>query len=443
MPSNVVTFAKHSILDTLAAIIAGSRLEGIPVLVGYVREKGGRPESVIPFYGGTAPSQEVALILGTMARAADLGQVHEEAAHNSEYILPALLAATGMKGKVTGRELITSFVVGQETLIRIGMAFRTISGAIPNNKGGGYYIFGAVAGIGKLLGLSTDELENAQGIARGKTQPHDIAMTSPATLMIRVHHGFICRDAIDCCVLARKGITGPRKEVLGGPRGYLQLAQWDTNPKALTHGLGQRWEMLNVTTKLFASCRGTHTAIAGIIEQMEHYNFQADEIRSIKVDQPPTSWQLTCVPKDVKWNPQTASDGQFSLPYAVAAAAYDKKIFLDSFTPQKMARTPVRELMARISARMDPALPPWSARVTTRLRSGRQYSQEYIYIKGHAKNPATEQELVNKFHDCVPYSAFTMEPARVDSIIDSVLNLEHVNDIKKALLLPLMPRKKG
>ena len=441
LPKEVVTFAKQSIFDTIGVMIAGSGSEGVSALIAYVREKGGKPESWIPFYGGKAPSSETGLILGTMARAVDLGQVHEEAGHNSEYVVPALLAAAALKSKVTGKEFITSFVVGQEVLIRIGTAFKTISGAVPHNRGGGHSIFGVVAGVGKLLGLTSDELENAEGVARGKTQPHDIGMTSPATLMIRVHHGFICRDAIDCCKFATLGITGPRYEVLAGPRGYLQMAKWDTDPGALTNGLGKKWEMLNVMTKLFASCKRTHTAAAGIMEQMDEHKFQPDEIKTIEIDEPSANWQLTCVPKDVKWNPQTVTDYQFSAPYVVATAAYDRKVFLDSFTKEATGRKDVRALMKKISATLDTGLPPWAARVTTTLKNGSRYSKEYLYIKGHPKNPASEEELIDKFKKCASYSVYPLGGRTIDSVIDNLVNLEHVDDVVKDLIIPLTPKK--
>ena len=49
LPRNVVNFAKYSILDTMAVIIGGSAMEGIPAVVDLVKSKGGKAESVIPF----------------------------------------------------------------------------------------------------------------------------------------------------------------------------------------------------------------------------------------------------------------------------------------------------------------------------------------------------------------------------------------------------------
>ncbi|MFC2004541.1 MmgE/PrpD family protein, partial [Chloroflexota bacterium] len=284
LPGNVVNHAKQVILDTIAVTIGGSAMEGIPAIVDLVKDKGGKPESIIPFYGGKVPASEAGLAIAPMARAMDMGNTHEEAGHNSEYTLPALLAATGLKDKVTGKELITSFVVGQEVLIRIGTAFKSVSKALVHGRNSGHFIFGCVAAVGKLLNLSLDELEEAEGIASEMTQPHSPLMYHPATLMIRVHHGFICQDSINACLLAKRGITGPRRGVLTAPSGYLGFAKWETDIGALTEGLGEEWEMTNLAIKPYPSVVFTHTAIDGILEQMEEYNFKADDIVNIDIE---------------------------------------------------------------------------------------------------------------------------------------------------------------
>ena len=204
----MVNHAKRSILDTLGVTIGGSAMEGISKMVNFVKEKGGKQESIIPFYGIKAPASEAALAIGPMSRAMDLGDFHPEALHSSEYTFPSLIAALGLKSKVSGMEFITSFVTGQEVLIRIRQLAYRISRQRLGHRNAGHFIFGCVATVGKLLGLSLDELENAEGIASEMTQPHIGLMFHPPTLMIRVHHGFICQDAINACLLAQRGITG-------------------------------------------------------------------------------------------------------------------------------------------------------------------------------------------------------------------------------------------
>ncbi len=151
LPAEVVRHAKHTLLDCMAVMIGGSGMDGIPAIVDLVKDKGGAPQSVLPFYGGRVPAAEAALAIGPMPRAMDCGDLHEEAGHISEYIVASLLAATGLRPDVTGKEFLTALVVGQETLIRVGSAYKVISTAVKSHDCGGHYIFGAVAAIGKLL----------------------------------------------------------------------------------------------------------------------------------------------------------------------------------------------------------------------------------------------------------------------------------------------------
>ena len=442
LPGDVINYAKHCILDIMAVTIGGSAMEGISTVVDLVKDKGGKPQSVIPFYGGKVPASEAAFAIGPMTRAMDMGDAHQEGGHSSEYIFPALLAATGLRDRVSGKDFITAFVVGSEILVRVGIAFKVVSNAIPMGQIGGHYIFGCIGAIGKLLGLTLEELENAEGIGRGMTQPYDVAMLTPPSNMVRIHHGFIGQDAINACLLAEKGITGPCGEVsdvLVGHTGYLSIAKWQTDPSLLTKKLGKEWEMMNIAMKPNPSCGCTHTSIEGILEQMEEQNFESEDIDSINIDVSPVIWTAICVPKEERWNPRTVPECQFSLPYAVATAAFDKEVFLNSYSAEARTRQDVRELMTRISAIEDPGLSSFAVRLNVTLKNGRKYSREYHHTKGHPEKPFNEQELISRFKKCVPYSALKLSDVAVDSLIQAILNLENIDDVAGSLLNPLTP----
>ena len=97
----------------------------------------------------------------------------------------------------------------------------------------------------------------------------------------------------------------------------------------------------------------------------------------------------------------------------------------------------VRDLMTRISVSEDVKLTGRAIRLTTTLKDGRKYTKEYIYSKGHPKNPLSDEELIDKFKKCARYSACQISDDLVDSIISTVLNLDKVDNVEKALLLPL------
>jgi 2-methylcitrate dehydratase PrpD len=440
LPDYVVDHCKRSIIDTMAVTIGGSAMEAIPELVSLIKDRGGKAESYIPFYGGKVPASEAGLALGPISRAMDFGDVHDEASHASEYILPVLLAASGLKEQVSGKEFITSFALGKEPLVRIGVAFRALSGAAPVGIGDGHFIFGSVMAAGKLLDLNLEELKHAMGIVRAMTQPLDAEMYRTGTLMTRLHHGFVTQDAINACLLAKRGITAFHKGLLLGPKGYFGLAKWETYPEELTRDLGIKWEMLNTAMKPYSACKCTHASIQALLELMKENGFRAENIDSVSFDESTINWLTVCIPADVKWNPQTVPECQFSLPYVVATAALGYEVLPGAYSLEARARKDVREFMLKISAREDPALPIYTARANVILKEGCKYSKECLYIKGHPRNPFTLSELINKFRQCVPYSAYKLEESTVQSILDSMLDLEQLDDIVAALIIPITPQ---
>jgi 2-methylcitrate dehydratase PrpD len=96
--------------------------------------------------------------------------------------------------------------------------------------------------------------------------------------------------------------------------------------------------------------------------------------------------------------------------------------------------------MTKIAAREDPGLPIYTARAHVTLRDGRKYTRECLYIKGHPKNPFTLEELVNKYRQCVPYSAYKLSETAANSVLNAILNLEEVDDIISALIVPVTPK---
>ena len=95
--------------------------------------------------------------------------------------------------------------------------------------------------------------------------------------------------------------------------------------------------------------------------------------------------------------------------------------------------------MARITAAENPSVSEWGARMTVRLRNGREVAGQYTYVKGHPENPFGEQDFIDKFHLCVPYSAHPLDDETVSRLIGDILALERVDDVAATLLGPLTP----
>ena len=69
LPADILRHTKHTLLDSMAVTIGGSGMDGIPAIVDLVKDRGGKPETFLPFYGGKVPAAEAALAIGPMPRA--------------------------------------------------------------------------------------------------------------------------------------------------------------------------------------------------------------------------------------------------------------------------------------------------------------------------------------------------------------------------------------
>ncbi|MFC1990475.1 MmgE/PrpD family protein, partial [Chloroflexota bacterium] len=177
----------------------------------------------------------------------------------------------------------------------------------------------------------------------------------------------------------------------------------------------------------------------GILELMKEQGMKAEDIAKIEVYHDPAATHKSRG-KEAMWNPQTAPECQFSLPYVVATAAYDGDVSLDSYTPEAITRQRVRDLMTKISIKEAPDLPRHAARIRMILKDGGEYSKECIYPKGHPNNPLTDSELIDKLKKCVGYSAYQLNEVVVDSLISALMNLDKVDDVEANLLVPLTPK---
>ena len=117
IPEEHLDYAKKDILDGIGCFIAGTTGPTIKEVMDHVRAFGGAAEKGcrIPVYGDRLPVAMAAFANGTIARACDLGDTHNEGGHIVEWVLPTLLTGIDMTDeKKSGKDFLTSFVAGAE-----------------------------------------------------------------------------------------------------------------------------------------------------------------------------------------------------------------------------------------------------------------------------------------------------------------------------------------
>ncbi len=437
IPLEVIEIAKKAILDTIAVTIAGSAWQIVPAVVDMVRHWGGRPESTILIYGDKVPAPMAAMVNGTMARSIDMGDVHEQGGHVTEWILPSLLTALGIAPEaITGKEFLTAYIVAAELGIRVNASFNGTSHSahgLPGEFNGPLYCTAATA---RLLKLNAEQTWNALGIAFSNHSLSEMQKYAEGTQMVRLQHGFAGDTAIKACLLAQQGATGPKGILLGVPGGALRHIPWDDiEPNVLTNNLGKKWMLAEgLSLKPHASCKYTHSFIDATKQLINSHALDWRQIASISCRGSAGS-RMTFEPADAKWNPANPAEAMYSTPYTVATMAITGSVFLDAFSDAEITRNDKRELMKRISVVSDPEISDQfeGFSVTITMDSGIQHKAVSDYVLGHSKNPMDWADIEHKFWQCTPFSAKPLRQDKLTQLIECVKNLESVDDSKQLI----------
>ena len=122
---------------------------------------------------------------------------------------------------------------------------------------------------------------------------------------------------------------------------------------------------------------------------------------------------------------------KFSLPYAVAAAVTLGATDVTAFYQDKLTDEATLSLAQRVSVSADPEMDlrrydyP-AARVTVSLNNGRTLSESVVAHHGDHRNPATPEELRDKF---AFLAGDALGEEGVRKVMDAVARLEELPDI--------------
>lgn len=438
IPASVVELAKRAIFDTLAVTIAGSGWEVSPAIAALVAEWGGAPQATVLVHGTRVPAPMAAFANGVMARAIDMGDVHETGGHVTEWNVPAMLSVLDIAdGPVSGKAFLAAYVTGAEVGVRASAALNLVryhtTWGMPGEWNGPLC---ATASVARLLGLDADQVWNAMGMAYTVHGMSEYNKYSEGTQMPRVQHSFAADTAVKAVLLTRCGVTAPKGIFQGVPSGILRHIAWDdVHPELLTDQLGERWHLAKgLSMKPYSACKFTHSFIASTIAIMRDNELDSADIERIDCVGSESS-RMVFEPPMARWNPRTTPEAMFSAPYTIATAAISGGFFLGDLHVDEIARPDKRALMQRIHIRSDPALSDQfeGFRVRITLKDGRIFNHVTPYTKGHTRNPMSWDDLAEKLARCAAFAAVPLPGAKLTRLLDLCQSLEELDDVNEVV----------
>lgn len=418
LPDEVVHQAKRVVLDYVAATLVGSTSEPARIVQGFLDETEGTGAATVLGTGLKLTPANAAIANGTAAHGLEVDDGYTPGAyHPGGPNLSAILAAAEGHGS-SAEDILLATVVGFELSCRLAGAGHpaTWASGFHNTPIAG--VFGAAAGVAKLLGGDTDVIANALGLA-GSHAGGLFEFLGQGAEVKRYHAGKAGRDGLVSAELAVRGLTGP-KTVLEGPRGYVHaFARDDFDESFLLDGLGEDWHVLRTYVKPYPCCRHLHGPIDAVLALQEQGPIDLDSISRITVETFPAAARHDL--RDV----EDFLDAQMSIPYAVAITLLDGVPNLGHFGAEWRRDPRVAPLMDAVEvsvaddcARDYPRMRP--ARVTIHTADGERglrIDQPY----GEPSNPVTDPDLEAKL---VRLAGPVVGEARCKRIIEEVWSFD-------------------
>ena len=418
----VIERAKKVLYDTVGVIAAGAQQkEPVEMAKRLIPYSGCASSSVIGQKKKVDPLN-AALINGTAGTWLELDEGNQFARGHAGIHVVAPALAVGEEKGVSGKELLTALILGYEIACRIGIASKLRMTMHPHGSWG---TVGAAVAAGKLMKLDRDQMRTLINVASSMTLATSRKTMLEGGTVRNLYAGVSGYMGILAYHLLLSGFTG-EEDGIGSVYGGVVSDSF--NPDAMVEELGSRYEVTRNYFKEYACCRYNHSsldALYKVMRKQEGGKLDPQKIESIKVETYSLAAQLS-------WRqPDNMLAAKFSIPFAIATSIIHGSSGVGSFLPEKVDRSDIKELAARIEVeekqeftQMMPSRRP--SRVIVKLKNGDIFTETVFISRGDIEDPYSDQELETKFLDLTT-PVYGVEKAR--DILDKTKRVETFDNI--------------
>ena len=429
LPQDVAAKTRLHLLDTLAAIVSGTRLRAGRRALSYLGSIAGTGDAGIPGTGIRTDPVNAAFASAMAAHADETDDSHLGGRfHPGCAVVPAALAVAESAGR-NGSDLLAAIAAGYDIGARATMALgfsAPRSGTHSTHCLGAN--FGAAAAAGVAAGLDALQFEyllsyatqQASGIAYWQRDSDHVEKAFD-------FGGMGARNGVFGAMFVASGASGVR-DTLTGEFSYLSAFAENARPEALTDGLGTRWEIMGATIKKWCVGSPIQAALDSVSALIAEHGVTAAQVARLRAIMPDD--RLVIV--DNRDMPDVC------LQHMVALMLVDGGVtFATTHDHDRMTDPEIRALRERIEAVPSPELtvarPARQAIIEIDTTGGRTLRHHTRAVLGTPDNPMSAEEVEEKARDLM---APVLGAGRAADLIDTLRRIEDVRDVRT--LAPLL-----
>ena len=428
LPEWSLNEAKRTLINILAVSLSASTSAGSRMLMDWAASEAAAPKTTIVGSALRTSASNAALLNGFLAHIQDYDDTHfPTVLHPTAPVWPAVLAAAEERG-TSGRETLAAFVLGAEAACRVAMSVHPWHYDMGWHITGTAGVFGAAAGVGRILNLDAEQMNMAIGAGGTFAAGVREVFGSHAKAL---HPAKAASNGLQAAYLAQYGFTGA-DDIIGGRRGFWEvLSPNGHSEEALLGEFGARWELANNGLKPYANGVVSHPIQDAVIELRNTHNLKAEDVASIEARVHPLVLELMNRPE-----PKRGLEGKFSFQHCAAAALVDGAGHDAQFSDERVANPVVASVRARVSATVDESMREDEVHLSINLNDGTTLSTYVEHATGSPGNPMTNEALETKYRDL---ATEVFDRSRADELLAAVWALDTAADVSEVARLMAKP----
>jgi 2-methylcitrate dehydratase PrpD len=420
LPADVIAEAKRALLNYVGCALGGCREPAVDIALSALRPFFGAPTASVLGREERMDPLHAALMNGISSHVHDYDDTTPgNYSHPSSPVASALFAYASAT-PVSGRDFLQAFVLGFEAESRVANA------VYPAHYDAGWHmtgtagVFGAAAAIGRLRGLTTQQMTWALGLAATQAAGLREMFGSMAKAF---HPGRAAQNGYAAALLAEQGFTAGEHGI-EGPRGFAPVTARQYDLSKITRGLGVDFDLRVNTYKPFPCGIVNHPTIDGAIRLHDAPGVTPDTIRAVRLRVAPLVLDL-CNQRDITRGLQ----GKFSVYHGAAVGLVRGRAGLQEYSDAAVNDPAIRRVREATTATADPAVSEDQAHVEVELNGGETRAVFVNASPGNLQRPMSNAQLEAKFRDqAVPL----LGGDEIDRLIARCWTIEALEDVGSA-----------
>lgn len=432
LDNHIIQRFKNYLLDGIGCGIYGNEFPWCRIVNELIQEQGGTKDATLWLQGFKGPSANIALGLGVMIHSFDFDDFHNAKVHPGAVVIPAAVAM-GERLGASGKAVLTAMVAGYETMIRVSLATGPKASRLKGwHLTGTTGTFGAAAAAGNLLGLDQGQMASALGMA-GTQSAGLWAFTADGAMSKRFHAGRSSQSGIMGALLAQKGFKGPTQILEAQDGGLCKATSDQVDFSLATEELGKKFVSRDVNIKPYSCCGSVHSSIDGVLQLVKGNDIKRADIKKVTIK----TAKAVKVQCGFDYEPLSVLQAQMSMQYCVGLAIMEGQILLDQFSPEMISNPKILKMAKRVQIVVDPEIDQvypekFASKVEILTEKGEVYKTRVDFAVGSPENPMSFDNMVKKFRSLT----FRLRaPDRIDAMIERIMNVERLADIKELIQL--------